>query len=113
MTDLVVRTYLQELTAAFLENGFADIRDKRKEAGLVTPDCLLWRECLSEAGLGEDCAVTERYGRCICCSRQQASVLSYHNGALKGISVRKTAGVYGSTELSFHGAAPNIVQWED
>lgn len=61
MTDLVVRTYLQELTAAFLENGFADIRDKRKEAGLVTPDCLLWRECLSEAGLGEDCAVTERY----------------------------------------------------
>ena len=31
MTDLVVRTYLQELTAAFLENGFADIRDKRKE----------------------------------------------------------------------------------
>ena len=33
MTDLVVRTYLQELTAAFLENGFADIRDKRKEAG--------------------------------------------------------------------------------
>lgn len=83
MTDLVVRTYLQELTAAFLENGFADIRDKRKEAGLVTPDCLLWRECLSEAGLGEDCAVTERYGRCICCSRQQASVLSYHNGALR------------------------------
>lgn len=65
MTDLVVRTYLQELTAAFLENGFADIRDKRKEAGLVTPDCLLWRECLSEAGLGEDCAVTERYGRCM------------------------------------------------
>ena len=83
MTDLVVRTYLQELTAAFLENGFADIRDKRREAGLVTPDCLLWRECLSEAGMGEDCAVTERYGRCICCSRQQASVLSYHNGALR------------------------------
>ena len=43
----------------------SDIRDKRKEAGLVTPDCLLWRECLSEAGLGEDCAVTERYGRCV------------------------------------------------
>lgn len=33
--------------------------------------------------MGEDCAVTERYGRCICCSRQQASVLSYHNGALR------------------------------
>lgn len=83
MTDLVVRTYLQELTATFLENGFADIRDKRKEAGMVTPDCLLWRECLSEAGLGQDIVVTEEYGRCICCSRQQASVLSYYDGALR------------------------------
>ena len=94
MTDLVVRTYLQELTAAFLENGFADIRDKRKEAGLVTPDCLLWRECLSEAGLGEDCAVTERYGRCICCSRQQASVLSYHNGALRNICQKNCRSIW-------------------
>ena len=33
MSELLVRTYLQDITAAFLENGFADIQDERKERG--------------------------------------------------------------------------------
>ena len=44
MSELLVKTYLQDITAAFLENGFADIQDERKERGLAIPDVSLWKD---------------------------------------------------------------------
>lgn len=89
MSDLVVKTYLQDVTAVFLENSFTDIRDKRKEFGLVTPDVTLWKEYLSKAGLGERSAEKEGYGRFLYCGRQKESVLVYDERRLQEYLLEK------------------------
>lgn len=83
MSDLVVKTFLQDITAAFLENGFADIQDKRNDKGLVTPDCSLWKEGFLKAGMGELMEQKEKYGRGIFCGRQKEAILVYHEDALR------------------------------
>ncbi|WP_368223328.1 amino acid adenylation domain-containing protein, partial [Blautia wexlerae] len=86
---LLVRTYLQDITAAFLENGFADIQDERKERGLVTPDDSLWKEYFLKAGMGERLEYGEKYGRGIFCARQGEKVLEYSEEALRGYLLGK------------------------
>lgn len=89
MSELLVRTYLQDITAAFLENGFADIQDERKERGLVTPDDSLWKEYFLKAGMGERLEYGEKYGRGIFCARQGEKVLEYSEEALRGYLLGK------------------------
>ncbi|CUO17593.1 Phenyloxazoline synthase MbtB [[Eubacterium] contortum] len=89
MSELLVRTYLQDITAAFLENGFADIQDERKERGLVTPDASLWKEYFLKAGMGERLEYGEKYGRGIFCARQGEKVLEYSEEALRGYLLGK------------------------
>ena len=89
MSELLVKTYLQDITAAFLENGFADIQDERKERGLVTPDASLWKEYFLKAGMGERLKCGEKYGRGIFCARQGEKVLEYSEDALRGYLLGK------------------------
>ncbi|WP_367183493.1 amino acid adenylation domain-containing protein, partial [Sporosarcina sp.] len=83
MSELLVKTYLQDITAAFLENGFADVQDERKERGLATPDVSLWKKYFLKAGMGERLECGEKYGRGIFCARQEEKVLEYSEDALR------------------------------
>lgn len=89
MSELLVKTYLQDITAAFLENGFADIQDERKERGLVIPDASLWKEYFLKAGMGDRLECGEKYGRGIFCTRQEQKVLEYSEEALRGYLLEK------------------------
>lgn len=89
MSELLVKTYLQDITAAFLENGFADIQDERKERGLAIPDVSLWKEYLLKAGMGDRLEYGEKYGRGIFCARQGEKVLEYSEEALRGYLLGK------------------------
>ena len=84
MSELLVKTHLQDITAAFLENGFADIQDERKERGLVIPDASLWKEYFLKAGMGDQLECGEKYGRGIFCARQGEKVLEYSKETLRG-----------------------------
>lgn len=84
MSELLVKTYLQDITAAFLENGFVDIQDERKERGLVIPDASLWKEYFLKAGMGDRIECREKYGRGIFCIRQEEKVLEYSEDILRG-----------------------------
>lgn len=89
MSELLVKTHLQDITAAFLENGFADIQDERKERGLVIPDASLWKEYFLKAGMGDQLECGEKYGRGIFCARQGEKVLEYSEEALRGYLMGK------------------------
>lgn len=89
MSELLVKTYLQDITAAFLENGFANIQDERKERGLVIPDTSLWKEYFLKAGMGDCLECGEKYGRGIFCARQGEQVLEYSEEALRGYLLGK------------------------
>ena len=77
MTELVDKTYLQEITAAFLEDGFSSIMDRRKEMGIVMPDYELWKEYLEKAELTERFVEIRGFGRVFFCCRQKKKILDY------------------------------------
>lgn len=89
MSELLVKTYLQDITAAFLENGFADIQDERKDRGLAIPDASLWKEYFLKAGMGERMECGEKYGRGLFCARQGEKVLEYNENALREYLLEK------------------------
>ncbi len=89
MSELLVKTYLQDITAAILENGFAAIEDERKERGLATPDSSLWKEYFLKAGMGGRMGFGEKYGRGIFYTRQKEKVLEYSENSLREYLLEK------------------------
>lgn len=89
MSELLVKTYLQDITAAFLENGFADLRDERKEKGIAIPDISMWKECFLKAGMVDRAECSEKYGRGIFCVRQGEKVLEYSENAVREYLLKK------------------------
>lgn len=82
MSELVAKTYLQELTAAFLENGFADISDERRETKSSVPSMEMWEGHLKKCGLCNGLVKKRLLGRAFLAVRQNDEVFEYEETGL-------------------------------
>lgn len=83
MSELVVKTYLQDITAALLENGFANISDERQESQSAVLNMGQWEHHLQKYGLDEGLIKKEQFGRTLMAARQKPEVLVYDESELQ------------------------------
>ncbi len=87
LSELVAETYMQEITAAFLENGFGAITDQRKESSSVLIDSRCWDRCMSS--FSDRRFIHESMGQLILLACQKDEVLVYTEEKLKEHLQRK------------------------
>lgn len=83
MEELTAKTYLQELTASFLENGFDNITDDRKQTKEAVLSADRWKTYFEAQGLEHIKVLKETYGRSILLVQQNEKVPVFTEDALK------------------------------
>ncbi|MGC4019655.1 MAG: amino acid adenylation domain-containing protein [Muricomes sp.] len=88
LCELAAETYLQDITAAFLENGFHNITDKRCESQTPVLNMALWMHYLENGNL-DNGIIKKKHSAELLAVRQREEVYVYDENRLQEYLVQK------------------------